>query len=81
MALINASKLPSVGTTIFTVMSQVAVQYNAVNLGQGFPDFDMSAELIALVNKAMKKGINQYMHMNGFPLLRERLAEKAAHAL
>jgi methionine transaminase len=70
------SKLPNVGTTIFTVMSQLAVEYNAVNLGQGFPDFQMSDELTDLVNKAMKSGFNQYTHMNGLPLLRERLAEK-----
>ncbi|MDE3234591.1 MAG: aminotransferase class I/II-fold pyridoxal phosphate-dependent enzyme [Bacteroidota bacterium] len=70
------SKLPDVGTTIFTVMSSLAQQYNAVNLGQGFPDFMMSEELIALVNKAMQDGHNQYAHMNGLPLLRERLAEK-----
>ncbi len=72
------SKLPDVGTTIFTVMSQLAVQHNAVNLGQGFPDFMMSDELISLVCKAMKDGYNQYTHMNGLPLLRERIAEKAA---
>lgn len=70
------SKLPNVGTTIFTVMSQLAVEYNAVNLGQGFPDFQMSHELTELVNKAMKNGFNQYTHMNGLPLLRQRLAEK-----
>ena len=70
------SKLPEVGTTIFTVMSQLAVEHNAVNLGQGFPDFMMSEDLVALVNDAMKKGFNQYVHMNGLPLLRERLAEK-----
>ena len=70
------SKLPHVGTTIFTVMSQLAVEHNAVNLGQGFPDFMMSEKLIALVNKAMQKGNNQYVHSNGLPLLRERLAEK-----
>lgn len=70
------SKLPNVGTTIFTVMSQLANEYNAVNLGQGFPDFPMSDELTDLVNKAMKSGYNQYTHMNGFPLLRERLAAK-----
>ncbi|NNV55947.1 methionine aminotransferase [Limnovirga soli] len=70
------SKLPDVGTTIFTVMSQMAVEYNAINLGQGFPDFMMSEELIALVNKAMTDGGNQYVHMNGLPLLRERIAEK-----
>jgi methionine aminotransferase len=70
------SKLPNVGTTIFTVMSSLALEYNAVNLGQGFPDFLMSDELISLVNDAMKKGFNQYTHMCGLPLLRERLAEK-----
>ena len=53
------SKLPDVGTTIFTVMSSLAVEYNAVNLGQGFPDFMMSEELTALVNKAMTQGNNQ----------------------
>ena len=70
------SKLPDIGTTIFTTMSQLAVQYNAVNLGQGFPDFMMSETLTELVNKAMKNGMNQYAPMPGLPLLRERLAEK-----
>jgi methionine aminotransferase len=70
------SKLPDVGTTIFTVMSSLAVQHNAINLGQGFPDFIMSEDLINLVNKAMNEGNNQYVHMNGLPLLRERLAAK-----
>ena len=70
------SKLPNVGTTIFTVMSQLAVEQNAINLGQGFPDFFMSEELTGLVNKAMQQGFNQYVHMNGLMLLRERLAQK-----
>jgi methionine aminotransferase len=70
------SKLPDTGTTIFTVMSQLALEYNAINLGQGFPDFMMSEALIALVNSAMLKGYNQYAHMNGLPLLREKLAQK-----
>ncbi len=70
------SKLPDTGTTIFTVMSQLAIEYNAINLGQGFPDFMMSEELIALVNAAMLKGNNQYAHMNGVPLLREKLSAK-----
>lgn len=70
------SKLPEVGTTIFTIMSAMAAEYRAINLGQGFPDFMMSEELIALVNEAMKKGHNQYVHMNGLLMLRERLAEK-----
>jgi methionine aminotransferase len=72
------SKLPNVGTTIFTVMSQLAVEHKAVNLGQGFPDFPMSEKLTGLVNEAMQQGFNQYVHMNGWPLLRERLAEKVA---
>lgn len=71
------SKLPDVGTTIFTVMSQLAATHNAVNLGQGFPDFPMDSQLTDLVNKAMKNGFNQYAHMNGFLPLREKIAEKA----
>ncbi|RYF79954.1 MAG: aminotransferase class I/II-fold pyridoxal phosphate-dependent enzyme, partial [Chitinophagaceae bacterium] len=70
------SKLPNVGTTIFTTMSSLAVQHNAINLGQGFPDFPMSVELIALVNEAMQNGFNQYTHMNGYIPLREAIAEK-----
>lgn len=70
------SKLPEVGTTIFTVMSSLAKEYDAVNLGQGFPDFAMNEELIAKVNDAMQKGYNQYTHMNGYLPLREILAEK-----
>src|SRR5580704_18231048 len=72
------SKLPQVGTTIFTVMSSLAAELGAVNLGQGFPDFAMSAELVALVDKAMRDGYNQYAHMNGLASLREVLAEKIA---
>ena len=70
------SKMPNVGTTIFTVMNQLAHQYNAVNLGQGFPDYEMDRTLIDLVNKAMLDGINQYVHMAGLLSLREKLAEK-----
>lgn len=73
------SKLPNAGTTIFTTMSVLAQQHNAVNLGQGFPDFSMSEELIALVNEAMKAGHNQYIHMNGYVPLREAIAEKAEY--
>ncbi len=72
------SKLPNVGTTIFTIMSQLAVEHNAVNLGQGFPDFTMSEELVELVSKAMQNGNNQYVHMNGYPALRDVLAQKVA---
>ena len=70
------SKLPHIGTSIFTVMSQLAVKHNAINLGQGFPDFPMSETLIDCVTEAMKAGGNQYAHTNGVPVLRERLAEK-----
>ena len=72
------SKLPNVGTTIFTVMSALATEHNAVNLGQGFPDFPMSGELMALVNDAMKNNFNQYPPMPGWMPLRESIAEKAA---
>ncbi len=70
------SKLPDVGTTIFTVMSQLASQHSAVNLGQGFPDYEMSPDLTELVAKAMRDGHNQYAHMAGLPALRQQLAEK-----
>jgi len=70
------SKLPHIGTSIFTVMSQLAVKHNAINLGQGFPDFPMSEALIDCVTEAMKAGGNQYAHTYGAPILRERLAEK-----
>ena len=72
------SKLPQVGTTIFTVMSSLAAELGAVNLGQGYPDFPMSDELISLVDQAMREGHNQYVHMNGLASLREVLAEKIA---
>lgn len=70
------SKLPNAGITIFTEMSVLANEHKAINLGQGFPDFAMNEQLIAMVNKAMQQGHNQYVHMNGLPALRERLAEK-----
>ena len=70
------SKLPDVGTTIFTVMSALATKHNAINLGQGFPDFPMNQELIALVNEAMKNNFNQYVPMQGYMPLRESIAEK-----
>ncbi len=71
------SKLPNVGTTIFTVMSGLATEYSAVNLGQGFPDFPMNHELTGLVDKAMKDNFNQYAPMPGWMPLREAIAEKA----
>ncbi|HEY2582463.1 MAG TPA: methionine aminotransferase [Mucilaginibacter sp.] len=70
------SKLPQTGTTIFTVMSALANEVGAINLSQGFPDFDTSPELIKLVNTAMKKGNNQYAPMPGVLALRERIAQK-----
>lgn len=70
------SRLPEIETNIFTIMSALALKHNAVNLGQGFPDYPMSDELISLVDKAMKEGYNQYAHTNGFFPLRERIAEK-----
>jgi methionine transaminase len=76
MALHIQSKLPKVGTTIFTVMSSLATEYNAVNLGQGFPDYPMNDELVAKVHEAMKKGHNQYAPMPGLAVLRESIAEK-----
>lgn len=71
-----STKLPNVGTTIFTVMSQLAQKHNAINLSQGFPDFDCSPELVNLVNEFMKKGFNQYSPMSGVPFLREQIVQK-----
>lgn len=72
------SKLPDIGTNIFTIMSGLAAEHKAVNLGQGFPDFSMSDELTGLVNSAMKDGFNQYAPMPGWMPLREAIAEKIA---
>ncbi len=73
-----ASRLPNVGTTIFTVMSALAHEHGAVNLGQGFPDFDCDPRLIDAVNTAMRAGLNQYPPMAGVPALREAVAAKIA---
>ncbi len=70
------SKLPQTGTTIFTLMSALATEVGAINLSQGFPDFDTSPELIELVNTAMKNGHNQYAPMPGVLALREQIAQK-----
>jgi methionine aminotransferase len=70
------SKLPNVGTTIFTVMSTLAAEYKAINLGQGFPDYQMDEALTDLVNKAMRDGYNQYVHMAGYAPLRVAIAAK-----
>src|SRR5258705_2012070 len=70
------TRLPHVGTTIFTVMSALAQQHGAVNLGQGFPDFDCDPRLLDAVNDAMRAGLNQYPPMTGVPVLREAVAAK-----
>jgi methionine aminotransferase len=70
------SRLPKVGTTIFTVMSALAQEHGAVNLGQGFPDFDCDPRLLDAVDRAMRGGLNQYPPMAGVPALRERISEK-----
>lgn len=70
------TKLPKVGTTIFTVMSQLAVEHGAVNLGQGFPDFDVPARLVDALHRAMREGRNQYAPMTGVPALRQAIAAK-----
>jgi methionine transaminase len=70
------TKLPAVGTTIFTVMSALATEHKAVNLGQGFPDFDCDPKLVDAVSQAMKTGLNQYPPMTGVDVLREAIATK-----
>lgn len=70
------SKLPNTGTSIFAIMSGLAVQHQAINLSQGFPDFNIAAELIDLVHQKMKDGHNQYAPMPGIPALREAISEK-----
>ncbi len=70
------SRLPSVGTTIFTVMSALAAEHGAVNLGQGFPDFDCDPTLLDRVTDAMREGLNQYPPMAGVPALRQAVSAK-----
>ena len=70
------SRLPEVGTTIFTVMSALAAQHQAVNLGQGFPDFACDPQLVDEVTRAMQAGHNQYPPMAGIPALRQTISEK-----
>ena len=71
-----SSKLPNVGTTIFTVMSKLANEHGAINLSQGFPNFDTSDNLKKLVEHYMAAGKNQYAPMAGVPALRQQLAQK-----
>ncbi|WP_312769581.1 pyridoxal phosphate-dependent aminotransferase [Pseudoxanthomonas mexicana] len=70
------TKLPKVGTTIFTVMSQLAAEHGAVNLGQGFPDFAVPQRLVDELDRAMREGHNQYAPMTGVAPLRQAIAEK-----
>jgi len=70
------TRLPQVGTTVFTQMSQLALEHGAVNLGQGFPDFACDPTLVDLVSEAMRAGHNQYAPMTGVPALREAIAAK-----
>jgi methionine transaminase len=72
------TKLPKVGTTIFTVMSQLAAEHGAINLGQGFPDFPVPQRLVDELDKAMRAGHNQYSMMTGIPALRRAIADKTA---
>jgi len=72
-----ASRLPEVGTTIFTVMSQLAAEHGAVNLGQGFPDFGCDPALLDAVDAALRAGHNQYPPMSGVPALRQAMSAKA----
>ena len=69
------SRLPEVGTSIFTVMSRMALENGAINLSQGFPDFPVSEKLIGLINQNMQAGHNQYAPMPGVPVLRKVIAE------
>ena len=72
----TASKFPDMGTTIFTVMSALAARHGAVNLGQGFPDFDCDPKLVSAVTSAMSSGQNQYPPMAGIAPLRLAVATK-----
>ncbi len=72
------TKLPKVGTTIFTVMSQLAAEHSAINLGQGFPDFPVPQRLVEELDRAMRAGHNQYSMMTGIPALRRAIAGKTA---
>jgi methionine transaminase len=74
------SRLPNVGTTIFTVMSKLAADHGAINLSQGFPDFDCDPALVDAVVKHMRAGLNQYPPMQGVPALRQAIAAKYADA-
>jgi len=70
------SKLPNINTSIFTIMTELATKHNALNLSQGFPDFNPPEALVNLVDKYMRKGFNQYAPMQGLLSLREKIAQK-----
>jgi methionine aminotransferase len=70
------SKLPSTGVSIFSVMSRLAEEHGAINLSQGFPDFDCAPELVEAVTRCMREGHNQYAPMLGIPALRQALSRK-----
>jgi methionine aminotransferase len=73
------SKLPDTGITIFTLMTMLANEHQAINLSQGYPDFEADPKLIELVHKHMRLGHNQYAPMQGVPILRQRIAEKTKY--
>ena len=73
------SKLPDVGTTIFTVIGQLSAEHNAINLSQGAPNFDCDPALVAGVHRAMQAGHNQYASMTGLASLKERIADTIAY--
>ncbi|MEO0573639.1 MAG: methionine aminotransferase [Bacteroidota bacterium] len=73
-----SSKLPNVGTTIFTVMSKLAIEHKAIDLSQGFPNFEADPKLLELAEQALKAGHNQYAPMQGIYSLREKITEKIA---
>ncbi|MEJ0055491.1 MAG: aminotransferase class I/II-fold pyridoxal phosphate-dependent enzyme [Bacteroidota bacterium] len=75
MSLNITSRLPETGTSIFTVMSRMALENGAINLSQGFPDFPVAPELIDLIHKSMLAGYNQYAPMPGAPALKNIIAE------
>lgn len=69
------SKLPNIGTSIFTVMSQMATEHRAINLSQGFPNFPVDEQLTAIVSRLARENVHQYTPMNGLP----SLLEKSSH--
>ena len=70
------SKLPDVGTTIFSIMSRRAIEEGALNIGQGFPDYPVDPLLATLIGEAVREGHNQYAPMEGSPRLREQIAQR-----